>query len=66
MTQTFAAVNMFGAVMIAFLMMISSPQSSVRRSIRDPQAMWALLRRALYICIAGGLMGMGNDAAGWK
>jgi uncharacterized membrane protein YGL010W len=54
----FASVNIIGAVMIAVLMMETTPEASIRRAWIDPQAMWGMMRRLFYCSMAGGLAGM--------
>jgi hypothetical protein len=59
LNNAFALINLVGALIIAILMVVTTPNSSIRRAFHhDKQAMWALLRRVLNISNAGGLMGM--------
>ena len=55
---TFASLNIVGALLIAVLMMETTPEASIKRAWIDPQAMWGMLRRLFYISIAGGMAGM--------
>lgn len=58
--DVFVAVNIVGAVGIAVLMLVTTPLASIERAIHgDRQSAWALMRRFLYVSVAGGLFGMG-------
>jgi hypothetical protein len=54
----FASVNIIGAVLVALLMMETTPQASLQLARYDAQAMWGMVRRLFYINIAGGMAGM--------
>ena len=58
--DVFVAINIVGAVGIAVLMLVTTPLASIERAIHgDRQSAWALMRRFLYVSVAGGLFGMG-------
>jgi hypothetical protein len=57
MRDVFIVLNIFGALMIAVLMKVTTPLASPRAAFHDPQAMWGMLRRLFYISIAAGMLG---------
>ena len=54
----FASLNVLGAVVVAVLMVVTTPESSVQGARYNKQALWALIRRAMNISFAGGMFGM--------
>jgi peptidoglycan biosynthesis protein MviN/MurJ (putative lipid II flippase) len=53
----FGALNIVGALLVAGLMIETTPLASVSRARSDPQAMWAMMRRLFYLSMAGGMLG---------
>jgi hypothetical protein len=54
----FASLNVAGAMVVAILMVVTTPESSVQGARYNKQALWGLIRRCLNISFAGGMFGM--------